>query len=35
MIPAAGVSLLFSLALFGLLYSVIHVGHRALEKQEP
>src|SRR5882724_8563132 len=35
MLPAIGVSLVFSLALFGLLYSPISVGHRALEKQEP
>jgi protein TonB len=35
MLPAAGASFVFSLALFGLLYSLIRVGHRALEKQEP
>ena len=35
MLPAAGIALMFSLALFGLLYSLIRVGHRALEKQEP
>jgi periplasmic protein TonB len=34
MIPAAGMSLLFSLLLFGLLYSVIRAGHHVLEKTD-
>lgn len=34
MIPALGLSLVFSLLLFGLLYSVIRVGQRVLEKSE-
>lgn len=34
MVPALGMSVVFSLLLFGLLYSVIRVGHRALEKSE-
>lgn len=34
MIPAAGMSLVVSLLLFGLLYSVIRVGHHKLEKSE-
>jgi protein TonB len=33
--PAAAASIVFSFALFGLLYSLISVGHRMLEKQEP
>jgi protein TonB len=33
-VPAAGASLVFSLLLFGLLYSVIRAGHHALEKME-
>lgn len=34
MIPAFGASLAFSLLLFGLLYSVIRVGHRVIEKTD-
>jgi len=34
MIPAVGMSLVFSLLLFGLLYSVIRIGHHKLEKSE-
>jgi hypothetical protein len=33
-VPAAGASLIFSLALFGLMYSVIKAGHSTLEKKE-
>jgi protein TonB len=32
MLPAAGMSLVFSLLLFGLLYSLIRIGHHVLEK---
>jgi periplasmic protein TonB len=34
MVPAAGVALLLSLTLFGLLYSVIQAGHAHLGKKE-
>jgi len=34
MLPAAVMSLVLSLALFGLLYSVIKVGHHVLEKKD-
>jgi periplasmic protein TonB len=34
MIPAAGLSLIFSLSLFGLMYSVIKAGHGVLEKKD-
>ncbi len=34
MIAASGMSLAFSLLLFGLMYSVIKIGHHALEKSE-
>lgn len=34
MLPALGMSVVFSLLLFGLLYSVIRVGHRVLEKTD-
>lgn len=34
MLPAVGFSLLFSAALFGLLYSLIRIGHHVLEKPE-
>jgi protein TonB len=33
--PAFGIALLFSSALFGLMYSVIHIGHHGVDKQEP
>jgi protein TonB len=34
LIPAAALALLFSLSLFGLMYSVIKAGHGALEKKD-
>lgn len=34
MVPAAGVALLFSLVLFGLMYSVIKAGHGVIEKKD-
>lgn len=34
MLPAAGLSLVLSLSLFGLMYSVIKAGHGALEKKD-
>jgi len=33
-IPATALSFLFSLALFGLMYSVIHTTHKAMQAQE-
>jgi len=33
-IPAFGLSMLFSLSLFGLMYSVIHSTHQAIQAQE-